>query len=212
MFVRCAQSLGVRFDTRSSGMEVVTTHGDAPSETGSSRASVSLARKRAGEYTGSTSVRHNRCSSTSRRINSTSAVASDVVIRELSLGYLRARTTILAPDPESVPETRSPEPGDDYLISLATAPRAVIVSATASQPEPQHLFDLDHRYLPERHGASSPAALEAQPNVTSAGRGGPSGWSHNWQRRWSHVTGKTTRSVVPCHWQTTSEPSRRLPS
>jgi hypothetical protein len=43
------------------------------------------------------------------------------------------------------------------------------------QPAPQRLFDLDHRYLPKRHGASSPAALEAQPNVFSAGVGGPSG-------------------------------------
>ena len=28
----------------------------------------------------------------------------------------------------------------------------------AAQPAPQRLFDLDHRYLPKRHGASSPAA------------------------------------------------------
>ena len=34
-------------------------------------------------------------------------------------------------------------------------------------------------------------ACEAQPNVFPAGVGGPSGWSHNWQRGWSHVTGKT---------------------
>ena len=30
--------------------------------------------------------------------------------------------------------------------------------ALTLQPEPQCLFDLDHRYLPKRHGASSPAA------------------------------------------------------
>jgi hypothetical protein len=42
------------------------------------------------------------------------------------------------------------------------------------EPAPQRLFDLDHRYLPKRHGASSPAASEAQPNVFSAGVGGPS--------------------------------------
>ena len=64
--------------------------------------------------------------------------------------------------------------------------------ALTFQPAPQRLFDLDHRYLPKRHGASSPAASEAQPNVFSAGVGGPSGWSHNWQRGWSHVTGKTS--------------------
>ena len=30
--------------------------------------------------------------------------------------------------------------------------------ALTAQPASQRLFDLDHRYLPERHGASSPAA------------------------------------------------------
>ena len=53
-------------------------------------------------------------------------------------------------------------------------------------------------------GPPPPAALEAQPNVFSAGVGGPSRWSHNWQRggpmslakpaiNWSHVTGKRQR-------------------
>src|SRR5271155_1969128 len=71
------------------------------------------------------------------------------------------------------------------------------------EPAQQRLFDLDHRYLPKRHGASSPTALEAQTNVFSAGAGGPSGWSHNWQRGWSHVTGKTSDQLVPSDWQTT---------
>ncbi len=64
--------------------------------------------------------------------------------------------------------------------------------ALTPQPAPERLSDLDHRDLPERHGASSASASEAQPNVSSAGVGGPSGWSHNWQRGWSHATGKTS--------------------
>ena len=63
--------------------------------------------------------------------------------------------------------------------------------ALTPQPAPQRLSDLDHRDLPERHGASSASASEAQPNVSSADGGGPSGWSHNWQTGWSHATGKT---------------------
>jgi putative PIN family toxin of toxin-antitoxin system len=55
----------------------------------------------------------------SSRITTSEATALVELIR---------REAILAPDPESVPETRSPDPGDDYLISLATATRAVIVS------------------------------------------------------------------------------------
>ena len=58
-------------------------------------------------------------------------------------------------------------------------------------PAPQCLFDLDHRYLPECHRASSETASEAQPNFFSAGGGGCSGWSHDWQRGWSHAAGKT---------------------
>jgi hypothetical protein len=56
----------------------------------------------------------------------------------------------------------------------------------------ESLFDLDHSYLPEHHGVSSAMASEAQPNLSSAGVGGCSGWSHDWQRGWSHATGKTS--------------------
>ena len=34
-------------------------------------------------------------------------------------------------DPESLPTVRSPDPGDDYLISLAEAAQAVIMSGDA---------------------------------------------------------------------------------
>src|ERR1019366_5617152 len=71
------------------------------------------------------------------------------------------------------------------------------------QPAPESLFDLDHGYLPECRGPSSPSASEAQPNVSSAGIGGSSGWSHNWQAGWSHAGGKTSGHLVPCGWQTT---------
>ena len=33
----------------------------------------------------------------------------------------------------------------------------------------------------------------------------PQGWSHNWQRGWSHITGKTSAQLVPCGWQTTQK-------
>jgi hypothetical protein len=75
--------------------------------------------------------------------------------------------------------------------------------ALTLQPAPEGLFDLNHGYLPECRGASSPSASGAQPNVSSAGIGGPSGWSHNWQAGWSHPAGKTGGHLVPCHWQTT---------
>jgi hypothetical protein len=64
--------------------------------------------------------------------------------------------------------------------------------ALTPQPAPERLSYLNHGYLPECHGASSASASEAQPNVSSAGIGGSSGWSHNWQRGWSHVAGKTS--------------------
>jgi hypothetical protein len=76
-------------------------------------------------------------------------------------------------------------------LSIDTDPLGDGAFALASQPTTERLFHLNHRDLPERHGASSASASEAQPNVSSAGGGGPSGWSHNWQRGWSHATGKT---------------------
>lgn len=43
------------------------------------------------------------------------------------LDLLRRQARLVA-DPESPPTVRSPDPGDDYLISLAEAAQAVIVS------------------------------------------------------------------------------------
>ena len=40
----------------------------------------------------------------------------------------------------------------------------------------------------------------------------PQGWSHNWQRGWSHVTGKTSDLLVPCDWQTTLFEQIKVPS
>ncbi|MFB3737475.1 MAG: putative toxin-antitoxin system toxin component, PIN family [Candidatus Velamenicoccus archaeovorus] len=39
-----------------------------------------------------------------------------------------ARSAIVAPDPDEPPPVRSPDPGDDYLIALAAAQDAVLVS------------------------------------------------------------------------------------
>ena len=46
------------------------------------------------------------------------------------LDLLRRQARLVA-DPESPPTVRSPDPGDDYLISLAEAAQAVIVSGDA---------------------------------------------------------------------------------
>lgn len=39
-----------------------------------------------------------------------------------------ARSATLAPDPEDPPAVRSIDPGDDYLLALAAAAQAVLVS------------------------------------------------------------------------------------
>ncbi|HEV8603052.1 MAG TPA: putative toxin-antitoxin system toxin component, PIN family [Gaiellaceae bacterium] len=54
------------------------------------------------------------------------------------VGILR-QTAVLAPDPENV-SPRSPDPGDDYLLALAEAERAVLVSGD------QDLLGLADRY------------------------------------------------------------------
>ena len=41
---------------------------------------------------------------------------------------LLRRAATLRPDPESSPSVRSPDPGDDYLIALAEAEDAILVS------------------------------------------------------------------------------------
>src|SRR4051812_40227424 len=35
------------------------------------------------------------------------------------------------------------------------------------------------------------------------------GWSHDWQNRWSHETGRKALSAVPCSWQATPCPLLR---
>ena len=47
-----------------------------------------------------------------------------------------ARSATLAPDPEDPPAVRSIDPGDDYLIALAAAAQAVLVSGDG------HVLDL----------------------------------------------------------------------
>lgn len=52
-----------------------------------------------------------------------------------------ARAATIAPDPDVPPPLRSPDPGDDYLIALAAAQDALLVSGDA------HLLGLAGRLL-----------------------------------------------------------------
>ena len=65
------------------------------------------------------------------------------------LDLLRRQARLVA-DPESPPTVRSPDPGDDYLISLAEAAQAVIVSG-----------DADLQGLADRAPVYTPAAFLA---------------------------------------------------
>jgi uncharacterized protein len=64
-----------------------------------------------------------------------------------------ARSAVVAADPEAAPPIRSADPKDDYLLVLATAERAVLVSGDA------HLTDLADR-LPIRTPAEFLASLD----------------------------------------------------
>ena len=64
-----------------------------------------------------------------------------------------ARSAVLAADPEAVPPIRSADPNDDYLLALAAAERAVLVSGDA------HLTALADR-LPIRTPAEFLASLD----------------------------------------------------
>jgi len=64
-----------------------------------------------------------------------------------------ARSAVLAADPEGAPAIRSADPDDDYLLALATAERAVLVSGDG------HLTILADR-LPVRTPAEFLAAHE----------------------------------------------------
>ena len=64
-----------------------------------------------------------------------------------------ARSAILAADPEAAPAIRSADPNDDYLLALAAAERAVLVSGDG------HLTVLADR-LPIRTPAEFLASLD----------------------------------------------------
>jgi uncharacterized protein len=64
-----------------------------------------------------------------------------------------ARSAILSPDPKAVPAIRSADPNDDYLLALATAEHAVLVSGDG------HLTVLADR-LPIRTPAEFLASLD----------------------------------------------------
>ncbi len=65
-----------------------------------------------------------------------------------------ARSALLAADPEDEPPVHAVDPADDYLLALAAAERAVLVSGDA------HLTVLADRF-PVRTSASFLASLEA---------------------------------------------------
>ncbi len=85
-------------------------------------------------------------------------VASELLLTELerALGYDKIRARISAPDAAAYmtlvrerallasdspsPARRSPDPGDDYLLALAEAQGAVVVTGD------QHLLQLDDRF------------------------------------------------------------------
>jgi putative PIN family toxin of toxin-antitoxin system len=64
-----------------------------------------------------------------------------------------ARSAVLAADPETLPPIRSTDPNDDYLVALAMAERAVLVSGDT------HLTILADR-LPVRTPAEFLASLD----------------------------------------------------
>lgn len=68
-----------------------------------------------------------------------------------------ARSAVLAADPETAPPIRSVDPNDDYLLALATAERAILVSGDG------HLTVLADR-LPIRTPAEFLASLDG-PNA-----------------------------------------------
>ncbi len=62
----------------------------------------------------------------------------DAVDAERFVEALRASATVIA-DPDEKPPLRSPDPGDDYLLTLAATENAPIVSGD------RHLLELDDR-------------------------------------------------------------------
>jgi putative PIN family toxin of toxin-antitoxin system len=71
------------------------------------------------------------------------------------IGWLEG-AAVLAADPSGPPSIRSPDPGDDYLIALAEAERAVLVSGD------QHLLGLAEG-LPIRSPADFLHILDQEP-------------------------------------------------
>jgi putative PIN family toxin of toxin-antitoxin system len=67
-----------------------------------------------------------------------------------------ARSATIMPDPEGPPPVRSVDPGDDYLLALASSESAVLVSGD------DHLLSLSGE-LPIHSPASFLALLEQEP-------------------------------------------------
>jgi probable toxin-antitoxin system toxin component, PIN family len=71
-----------------------------------------------------------------------------------------ARSVVIAPDPDGPPPVRSVDPGDDYLLALAAAERAVLVSG-----------DADLTALGGQFPVRTPAAFLAELRLSAAVNG-----------------------------------------
>ena len=71
--------------------------------------------------------------------------------------------------------------------------------ALAGQPQPQHLSNLEHSDLPERHRRLRLADQTAATRPSARPTKVDPEWSHHW-RRGGPITGA---GVVPCSWRST---------
>jgi hypothetical protein len=62
------------------------------------------------------------------------------------------------------PETKSSDDVTPNRLAVDPSSSGDRAVALTSHPAPQRFSNLDHRYLPERHRASSASASKAQPN------------------------------------------------
>ena len=73
------------------------------------------------------------------------------------------------------------------------------------QPQPEHLSNLEHTHLPERHGRLliPLTGTAASAPLNGTGAGGPAKVVPSLALRWSHATGATQLKVVPSSWRAT---------
>src|SRR4029450_10364245 len=77
--------------------------------------------------------------------------------------------------------------------------RAITLPA---QPQPRHLFDLEHRDLPESHPAPPARPSEKCGIPRSIGVATTHHrWSHDWQRDGPILVARTRAQLAPCWWR-----------